>query len=73
MSAKKVLPAKATKTLALPPATGRKEPRSVTISFQITPSLKAALMAAAETEQRSISQVVAMRLDEAMKSEGYLK
>jgi predicted HicB family RNase H-like nuclease len=49
------------------------ETRSVTLSFQVRPSLKAALASAAMEEQRSVSQVAIMRLEAAMKTEGYLK
>jgi hypothetical protein len=49
------------------------ETRSAGIAFQIRPSLKAALQTAADAEQRSLSQLIAIRLEAAMKAEGYLK
>ncbi|TPV99339.1 MAG: hypothetical protein USCAAHI_01216 [Beijerinckiaceae bacterium] len=49
------------------------EARSITLSFQVRPSLKAALVSAAASEQRSVSQVAIMRLEAAMKAEGFLK
>jgi predicted HicB family RNase H-like nuclease len=49
------------------------ETRSVTISFQIRPSLKAALESAATADQRSLSQLIAMELEAAMRAKGFLK
>jgi predicted HicB family RNase H-like nuclease len=51
----------------------KKEIRDMPMSFRIKPSLKAALEAAAEKEQRSVSQLVAMRLEAVMRAEGFLK
>lgn len=50
-----------------------KEARSVTLSFQVRPSLKAALESAAAADERSVSQVAAMELEAAMKAKGFLK
>jgi uncharacterized protein (DUF1778 family) len=51
----------------------KKESRDMPMSFRITPSLKAALEKAAEAERRSVSQIVALELEAAMKSKGFLK
>jgi uncharacterized protein (DUF1778 family) len=50
-----------------------KEAREVPLALRITPSLKKAVEAAASAERRSISQIVLLRLEAAMKQEGYLK
>jgi hypothetical protein len=60
MNAKKVLPPK-------------RELRGIPISVRITPSLRDALEQAAAEDARSMSQVIALALEAAMKERGFLK
>jgi len=55
------------------PSAPKKEPRDTPISFRIKTSLKVALEQAAEADQRSVSQLIAMELEAAMKAKGFLK
>jgi hypothetical protein len=51
----------------------KKEAREMPMSFRIKPSLKAALEKAAEAERRSVSQLIELELEAAMKAEGFWK
>jgi hypothetical protein len=55
------------------PGVVKKEPRDTPISFRIKPSLKVALEQAAGADQRSVSQLIAMELEAAMRAKGFLK
>ena len=57
------------------PATKKaaKEQRSASIAFRIKPSLKKALAAAAEADRRSMSAMVEVLLEEALRAKGFLK
>ena len=55
---------------AVPP---KKELRGIPISVRVTPSLRGALERAAADDARSVSQVIALALEAAMKERGLLK
>jgi hypothetical protein len=59
--------------MARPPARKKpvKEKRDVPMSFRIKPSLKDAVDEVAETEQRTVSRMVEMLLEERCGSEGF--
>jgi predicted HicB family RNase H-like nuclease len=57
------------KKIAVP----KKEPRAMPMSFRITHSLKTALESAAAAERRSVSQLIELELEAAMKAKGFLK
>ena len=50
-----------------------KEKRDVPVSFRIKPSLKDAVNEVAETEQRTVSRMVEMLIEEALRERGVLK
>jgi hypothetical protein len=54
-------------------AVPKKEAREMPMSFRIKPSLKVALEKAAEAERRSVSQMIELELEAAMKAKGFLK
>jgi predicted HicB family RNase H-like nuclease len=64
MPAKKIHPSRKAKVA---------EPRDTPISFRVKPSLKKALENAAAADRRSMSQLIILELEDAMKSKGYLK
>jgi hypothetical protein len=51
----------------------KRELRGIPISVRVTPSLRAALEQAAAEDVRSVSQVIALALEAAMRERGYLK
>ena len=51
----------------------KSEPRDTPISFRVKPSLKKALETAAAEDRRSMSQLIILELEEAMKAKGFLK
>lgn len=58
------------KKIVSPP---KRELRGLPISVRVTPSLKTALERAAAEDARSVSQVIALALEEVMKERGFLK
>jgi hypothetical protein len=50
-----------------------KETRDVPVSLRLRPSLHKALIAAAIADRRSVSQMIEIELEEAMKAKGYLR
>ena len=54
-------------------ATLQDEPRDIPMSFRVRPSLKAALEKAAKADRRSVSQLIEIALEAAMREKGFLK